>query len=67
MKKLLLFILLTSISTSVFAFAPIKDAAEFFLKTDAFFKKYAIEGNIKYGDLKKDRTDLVASKKINTE
>lgn len=57
MKKLLIFILLTTIYTNAFA-TPIEDAAEFFLKADAFFKEYAIEGNIKYDDLKQDRADL---------
>jgi hypothetical protein len=59
MKKLLLFILLTTVSANIYANAPIKDAAEFFLKADAFFQVYAIKGNIKYNDLKQDRADLV--------
>lgn len=58
MKKFLLFILFTSIYTNSFAATPIEDAAEFFLKADDFFKEYAIEGNIKYNDLKQDRTEL---------
>ncbi len=58
MKSFLLLILLTTIYTNSFATTPIKDAAEFFLKTDAFFKKYAVEGNIKYAQLKQHRTDL---------
>lgn len=58
MKKLLLTVVLISIYNSAFAATPIKDAAEFFLKADLFFKEYAIEGNIKYGDLKQNRTDL---------
>lgn len=57
MKKLLFFILLTTIVPNTFA-TPIKDAAEFFLKTDAFFKEYAIEGNIKYAELKQERAAL---------
>lgn len=58
MKKLLLFILLTTIYNHSFAASPIKDAAEFFLKADDFFKEYAIQGNIKYNNLKQDRTEL---------
>ena len=58
MKKLLLFVLLTTIYTNSFAATPIKDAADFFLKADVFFKEYAIEGNIRYNSLKQDRANL---------
>jgi hypothetical protein len=58
MKNFLLFILLITTYTNSFAATPIKDAAEFFLKADVFFQEYAIEGNIKYNDLKQDRTEL---------
>ncbi|BDS11742.1 DUF547 domain-containing protein [Aureispira anguillae] len=38
--------------------APIKDAAEFFNHADDFFKNYAINGNIKYANLKQDPSNL---------
>ena len=58
MKILLLFALLTTLCTNTFALSPIKDATDFFLKADAFFKEYAIKGNIKYSNLKQNHADL---------
>lgn len=37
---------------------PIKNTADFFTSADQFFKTYVVNGNIKYAQLKKDRSDL---------
>lgn len=54
---ILVLILVLSTFTNSYA-TPIKDAADFFIHADKFFKDYAIKGDIKYIELKKDRSDL---------